>query len=86
MFLGKDHRVKKNICLICNHQLDGATQVNGDEEPKLGDVSICIECGNIALFDDNLGLRQPTIEEEREILKDPNISFFQTIILKKFTI
>jgi len=81
MFLGKDHLVKKNICSVCGHDLDGATQINGDNKPKPGDVSICVGCANIAIFDDDLNLRQPDLDEEQELLKDQTIAEAQTKIL-----
>lgn len=80
MFLGIDHKVKKNICSICHHELSGATQINGIDKPKPGDVSLCIECGNIAIFCDDLQLRQATKEEILEILRDPETAIMQAII------
>lgn len=81
MFLGKDHLIRKNICSICGYDLDGASQVNGDNMPKPGDVSICISCANIAIFDDDLKLRQPDLDEERELLKNQVIVEAQIKVL-----
>jgi len=81
MFLGKDYQIKKNICTICGHDLDGATQINGNNMPKPGDVSICVGCANIAIFDDDLKLRQPNLDEERELLKDQVIAEAQANVL-----
>lgn len=80
MFLGKDHLIRKNTCSICHHQLDGATQINGINKPKPGDVSLCIECGNIAIFGNDLELRQPTSEENQVLQKDHIIISAQAII------
>lgn len=81
MYLGKDYLIKKNVCLVCGYDLDGASQINGNNKPKPGDVSICIGCANIAMFDDDLKLRQPNLNEERELLKNPVIAEAQNKIL-----
>ena len=84
MFLGEDHRTKKNSCLYCNHKLDGATQVNGNHQPKPGDVSICIACGNVSIFKEDMTLRKPSPEEEAEMQNDPNILEAQRAIFASY--
>lgn len=60
----KEHRVRSFACLHCGKILDAASGVDDDDmPPKPGDVSICFYCGNIAVFGDNLLLRQPTDKE-----------------------
>ena len=81
MFLGKDHRVKASNCPFCEYQHDGATQINGNNLPKPGDVSICIKCGLVGVFDDNLDVRKPTAKEEAEFKKDDTITEAQKSIL-----
>jgi hypothetical protein len=34
--------------------------------PEPGNVSLCLNCGHLALYDDNLMLREPTAEEAAE--------------------
>lgn len=53
----KDTKTQKNRCLRCYHVLDGAMDIAGENIPKDGDLSICIKCGAVCAFTDNLALR-----------------------------
>lgn len=61
-------KVRPSNCLVCNKKLDGAMSPEGARVPKPNDVSVCAYCGNIALYDDSLRLRQPTEEEKQEVI------------------
>jgi hypothetical protein len=67
----------KPQCLGCGELLDGATGVSNRNRPKPGSISICIYCGHIAVFADDLSLRKPTGEEMREIAGNPTILAIQ---------
>jgi hypothetical protein len=82
MYLGEDHKTKENFCPFCNHQLDGCSQVNGNNFPDPGSYSVCIQCGNVSVFDDDLSLRKPHAEEESEIQKNPNVLEAQRAIFE----
>lgn len=49
-------------CLACGAELDCATHP-GIDAPSPGDVSICLTCGHIMMFADDLTLRNPTDAE-----------------------
>ena len=57
-------------CLKCGSNLDGFTCTTGKALPKDGDVSVCIYCSHVAIYDDaaSLTLREPTLEELAEIM------------------
>jgi len=57
-------------CMNCGYLLDATT---GEGHPSPGDVSICIECLNIALFTHDMALRAPTAAELREIMAEPEV-------------
>ena len=82
MYLGEDHQIKENFCPFCNHKLDGCSQVNGNNLPDPGSYSVCIKCGNVSVFDDDLCLRKPLPEEEAEIQKNPNVLVAQRAIFE----
>lgn len=86
MFLGNDNKIRKIICSVCNHVLNAASQVNGNKMPAPDDITLCIGCGNIAVFNDDLELRQPTLEESIKLKKNKNLMHIQEIIfsVKKF--
>lgn len=63
-------------CAKCGKILDGQTCATLDQrKPKDGDVSLCMYCNTLAIFDVRKGrLRKPTQTEIAEILKDPEIA------------
>ncbi len=57
MYLGKDN------CPVCNAVLDAATGMRDENDiPNPHDVSICIKCGEILEYGDDMGLIQITDE------------------------
>lgn len=63
----RDTRTQKNRCLRCYHSLDAAMDIDGDNVPKDGDLSICIKCGAVCAFTDSLALRPLTKNEIEKI-------------------
>lgn len=51
------------ICVWCSKV---HTHTTGDGTPAPGDFSLCIECGNLNVFDEQLRLRKATREEAQE--------------------
>lgn len=48
-------KLRKRHCPNCNHQLDAATALSGEDvKPKKGDITICINCAEILQFDKNI--------------------------------
>lgn len=76
--IGASHKVKSNSCLGCGHHMDMAAQVAGDEKPRPGDVTLCIRCGHVMIFDADLSFRNMNEAEQREIEQDPQV---QKVIL-----
>lgn len=70
----KHHIVPKSDCVKCFHRMDRAMNANPNEQgnPAAGDFTLCIRCGEIMVFDDNLELRSAT---EDEINADPEVKF-----------
>lgn len=58
---------RENKCLSCGVLNDLATDINSDAVPKENDVSICFSCGHIAVFKEDLSLRELTEEEKDEV-------------------
>lgn len=63
----------KRLCPYCRENVSFSTEVitkEGEREntPKNGDISICIRCAEISIYDNNGAiLRKPTKEELREM-------------------
>jgi hypothetical protein len=49
--------------------------------PSPGDFSLCILCGSLNIFDEELKLRQPTVEEYVEATKCPEVQRGRKAIL-----
>ncbi|HQU34713.1 MAG TPA: hypothetical protein PLB88_10380 [Thermoanaerobaculaceae bacterium] len=65
-------------CAACGETLDAATDPAGRHAPFPGAWSICVKCGNVAVFDTDLRLRAP-IEADREALKPPDRAALTTL-------
>jgi hypothetical protein len=66
-------------CPACGHHLDRATNALGDiEPPHEGDISVCINCAETLMFDENLKLKIAT-EEDLESLPDGALEVIESI-------
>jgi hypothetical protein len=75
MQLGKSKKLPDLHCLNCGKLIDGATSVDGDYSPALGDVTICIFCGHLMVFD--ICARNPTDDELGDLAGDKRILAIQ---------
>lgn len=80
MRLSKDSvRVPRCLCINCGDELDAVSAVSDDpEDPgrvtaNPGDITVCITCGWISVFDKDLRLRAPTVEEMIDVASDERI-------------
>lgn len=79
-FEERSHRVPAITCLSCGKVLNAATKVEGDAAgPEPGNVSICLQCGHVMAFGDDLTLRELTDEEAHEIAGDPVVLKLQRL-------
>jgi hypothetical protein len=62
-------------CPACQHAISWTTAANkpGSPTPKPGEVSICIFCTAILIFDEQLKLRLPTRDELAEWYHHPEV-------------
>lgn len=74
---------EENRCPYCDSKVDGATEISGDKAPKPGDVSICFYCIQFLVFDENLGVKKPSAELEKELNNDKNLSDFRHFLKNK---
>jgi hypothetical protein len=66
--LARDAEVPETSCANCGKRLDRASGVvdkhaRNFKRPQAGDLSLCIGCGHVSVFDENLRLREPTDAE-----------------------
>lgn len=55
----------------CGKKMDRASGITGDRGPKSGDISVCLRCGNINIFNEDLTLRDLTMDELLELKSQP---------------
>ena len=62
-------------CLSCGEMMDGATAVGEEGEivPKPGDFTVCMYCGHLMVFDDQLAFRNPSDAEIIELAGDERV-------------
>ncbi|RBB38887.1 hypothetical protein DPV79_16025 [Burkholderia reimsis] len=65
-------------CPFCGKRNDDHTGVRGHIVPEDGDVSICIGCGQLAVFDHD-ALRAPTDDESDEFARDAGIQKYLAV-------
>lgn len=62
---------KDALCPKCGTHVDCATHMSGKAvKPKPDDVSLCVGCGSIMFFNDDLSIRVATAEELEEMDQD----------------
>jgi Zn ribbon nucleic-acid-binding protein len=79
MKVGTDNRIPLSACPACGHRFDGATCVGADGIPKPGDYTICIKCGHLMAFADDLTLRELTSNEMHDIAGDERVLAVQRV-------
>lgn len=73
------NRVPLSPCVSCGHPNDSSTPLRKDHTPSSGDISICLYCGHIAAFAEDLTLRALTSAEICEVAGSPEILFAQKV-------
>jgi hypothetical protein len=62
-------RLTETWCPWCEHRLDAATGTDDEpHSPEPGDLSICIMCASILMFDQELIPQKISEDERRQIL------------------
>jgi Na+-translocating ferredoxin:NAD+ oxidoreductase RNF subunit RnfB len=74
-------------CPSCGLQCTGAAGVVADKTegvptPSPGDFTVCIACGNVLAFDENLQLRKLTPAEERDVSKDDRVQMIRNAVYR----
>lgn len=60
----KTTRTPQNYCRTCHYRMDAASSATKpDEIPDAGSVSLCMKCGELSIFNEDLTLRAPTEQE-----------------------
>jgi len=64
MILGDPVEVPENTCLCCGYIIDRACVCDSPiTRPRPNDVTICMKCGEIMIFDHELKFRKPNKDD-----------------------
>ena len=69
-----------NACLTCKHPLDAATGTRPDCAVTPGGVSVCLYCGAVAMFTQDLRLRALTEAEAASVEDDPMLASMRALV------
>jgi hypothetical protein len=70
--------INNQKCLECGYEIDSTAEAFGRaNKPREGDYSMCLNCGAVAIFDNNLQFRKPNKEEKLEIAGNPAVMLAQ---------
>jgi hypothetical protein len=61
------------VCPKCGYVTDSLGQADGDGVPRPGDVSLCLKCGHLTAFAEDLSLRELTDDERQAVAEDEDI-------------
>lgn len=64
------HKTAETRCTACGYSVDLATGVTTEGMPEPGAWSICLRCGHLMAFDDDLQLRNLTDAEAYDVAGD----------------
>jgi hypothetical protein len=73
-------RIPTSPCVSCGEPNDAASRVNNDDvRPGPGDVTICAYCGHIAVYADDMTLRDPNDAEIIDMAGEPEVLHAQKV-------
>lgn len=78
MKIDVETRLPQSKCCECGHQMDACS---GPCEPSPGDLTLCINCGSLNVFADDLTLRYPTDDEFFAAAADSDLQRMRRAIL-----
>lgn len=59
-----DHARLDQLCPYCGAEYDCVAAADGgDPMPKSGDAALCFSCGVFSVYDEDLKLRRPNVDE-----------------------
>jgi hypothetical protein len=69
-FASHIHPTRRFRCLNCHKKLDSATATaEKDAQPKPRNLCICIECGHVMVFGDDMWPRKPMLRQRDRSLQ-----------------
>lgn len=74
----RDRQIPTQACIACGYVMDMVSNMfNHIQRPKVGDLSVCMKCGHLTAFDENMMHRPLNDEEQKYIAGDPRLLALQ---------
>jgi hypothetical protein len=67
----KDYTIFEQQCPFCGHRCNRCATTD-DAPPKPGDISLCLRCAEVSVFDRELRLRRASPRELTRLKSDPD--------------
>jgi hypothetical protein len=67
----KEHTIFEQQCPFCGHRCNRCATTD-DVPPKPGDISLCLRCAEVSVFDRELRLRRASPRELTRLKSDPD--------------
>jgi hypothetical protein len=71
--MSDDYKIPPQDCLKCGYHMAASTDPHCERGPRAGDICMCLMCGAIMVFKEDLMVRLPSEEERRQISLLPHI-------------
>jgi len=72
-FLGESKEMPPAECPNCGYVSDMAAAIDENVKPSPNDISICINCGHLSAFTEDLKLRNLTDDEIKKVAGDQRV-------------
>lgn len=75
----------KSVCSTCGYETDTSTSLTSNHRPRPGDICLCLKCGEVGEFDDDLRVKKATLETMTALTPEQftDISLAQKLIREK---
>jgi hypothetical protein len=68
-------------CPYCGKKFDLTSDLEGENTPEPGNITICLGCAGVLIFGDNMEPKKPDPEELKEFLKIPEVNRIRKAVL-----
>lgn len=67
-------------CVVCGYQFDCATKADREQEqrPRPGDFSLCMKCGEVYVFNEDMTVRIPSISDMMKLDQEESNTLTKT--------
>ena len=76
--------MKAAYCSNCQYKMEANTAIHGQGQPEKGALSICLRCGQLSVFKEDLSLRKITPEELHDLKTNHAEAFLKIMMAKSF--